>query len=37
MEHEIVICGIPFGTDKEKEALKYVKKNGFTSVQIYTF
>lgn len=34
-EHEIVVCGIPFETDCEREALEYVKSKGFTSVQIY--
>ena len=34
---EIVVCGVPFGTDGEKKALKQVKDHGFTSVQIYTF
>ncbi|MGE5549487.1 MAG: family 14 glycosylhydrolase [Bacteroidota bacterium] len=37
MPGEIVVCGIPFGTEKEREALAYVKENGFTSVQIYTY
>ena len=37
MNHEIVVCGIPFGTEKEKEALLYAKEHGFTSIQIYTF
>ncbi|MHB0999911.1 MAG: beta-galactosidase [Armatimonadota bacterium] len=34
---EIVVCGVPFGTDGEKKALQQVKEQGFTSVQIYTF
>ncbi len=34
---EIVICGVPFGTPAEEDALKLVKEHGFTSVQIYTF
>ncbi len=34
---EIVVNGIPFGTPQEEEALRYVKENGFTSVQIYVF
>lgn len=37
MEHEIVVCGIPFGTPEEREALRIVKQHGFTSVQIYVF
>ena len=37
MSAEIVICGIPFGTDGEKEALRQVKACGGTSVQIYTY
>ena len=35
--HEIVVCGIPFGESNEKEALQLVKEHGFTSVQIYVF
>lgn len=34
---EMVVCGIPFGTPVEKDALKLAKDHGFTSVQIYTF
>lgn len=34
---EIVVCGVPFGSDGEVKALQQVKKLGFTSVQIYTF
>lgn len=34
---EIVVCGIPFGTPLEREALRNVKSLGFTSVQTYTF
>ena len=38
MNHnEIVICGIPFGTPGETEALRQVKAHGFTAVQTYTF
>lgn len=37
MKTELVLCGIPFGKPKEKEALRQVKTLGFTSVQIYTF
>lgn len=36
-EHEIVCCGVPFDTDKEEAALKMLKDNGFTSVQIYVY
>ncbi|GHU79302.1 hypothetical protein FACS1894191_1810 [Clostridia bacterium] len=36
-EHEVVVCGVPFGKPEEKEALKIVKEHGFTSVQIYVF
>ena len=35
--HEIVICGVPFETSLEKEALQKLKELGATSVQIYTF
>jgi hypothetical protein len=35
--HEIVVCGVPFETEKEKEALLSLKDCGVTSVQIYTF
>lgn len=35
MKPEIVVCGIPFETPREAEALRYVKEHGFTSVQIY--
>lgn len=34
---EVVICGVPFGTPGEAEALRQVKAHGFTSVQTYTF
>ena len=34
---EIVVCGVPFETALEKEALHRLKENGVTSVQIYTF
>lgn len=34
---EVVVCGIPFGTPHEREALRSVKALGFTSVQLYTF
>jgi len=34
---EMVVCGVPFGTPREREALERVKDAGFTSVQIYTF
>ena len=34
---EIVVCGIPFGTSLEREALQNVRNAGFTAVQIYTF
>jgi hypothetical protein len=34
---EIVVCGIPFNTPLEREALRNVKSLGFTSVQLYTF
>jgi hypothetical protein len=37
MQHEIVVCGAPFGTPDEKDALKRCKDAGVTSVQIYTF
>ncbi len=35
--HEIVVCGVPFETPLEKEALRKLKDVGVTSVQIYTF
>jgi hypothetical protein len=35
--HEIVVCGVPFETALEKEALRRLKEYGVTSVQIYTF
>jgi hypothetical protein len=35
--HEIVVCGVPFETSLEKEALRKLKDIGVTSVQIYTF
>lgn len=34
---EIVVCGIPFETTLEKDALQKCKEVGVTSVQIYTF
>lgn len=37
MKTELVICGVPFGTPREPEALRQVKDLGFTSVQLYTF
>lgn len=37
MSHEIVVCGVPFGTPEERQALRIVKDAGFTSVQIYVF
>ena len=37
MKTEIVICGAPFDTPDEVDALRRVKELGFTSVQIYTF
>jgi hypothetical protein len=37
MRSELVVCGIPFGTPEEKEALRQVEILGFTAVQIYTF
>jgi hypothetical protein len=37
MNGEIVICGVPFGTPAEKDALRQVKDGGFTAVQIYTY
>ena len=36
-QHEIVVCGVPFETAHEQEALKQLKELGVTSVQIYTF
>ena len=36
-KHEIVVCGVPFETEHEVEALKKLKDIGVTSVQIYTF
>jgi hypothetical protein len=35
--HEIVVCGVPFETPLEKDALLKLKEIGVTSVQIYTF
>lgn len=35
--HEIVVCGVPFETPLEKDALQKLKEIGVTSVQIYTF
>lgn len=35
-EHEIVVCGIPFGQNDEKDALQKARDCGITSVQIYT-
>jgi hypothetical protein len=37
MPVEIVVCGVPFGSPCEGEALKQLKDLGVTSVQIYTF
>jgi Beta-galactosidase len=37
MNEEIVVCGVPFGTPEEKEALRKVKDTGATSVQIYVY
>lgn len=37
MNRELVVCGVPFGSPREKEALQKVKKAGLTSVQIYTY
>ena len=37
MKTEMVVCGIPFGTPGEMDALGQVRDLGFTSVQIYTF
>ncbi len=34
---EIVVCGVPFGTTHEKDALMQLKDMGTTSIQIYTF
>ncbi len=34
-EHEVVVCGVPFETDGEKQALENLKNAGVTSVQIY--
>ncbi|WP_312370414.1 family 14 glycosylhydrolase [Lachnoclostridium sp.] len=34
---EVVICGIPFGTEGEREALKRAKETGATAIQVYTF
>ncbi|MCQ2462286.1 MAG: family 14 glycosylhydrolase [Clostridia bacterium] len=34
-EHEIAVCGVPFDTAEEKEALRKLKEHGATSVQIY--
>lgn len=36
-QHEIVVCGVPFETPQEAEALRKLKEIGVTSVQIYTF
>jgi hypothetical protein len=36
-KHEIVVCGVPFESEHEVEALKTLKSIGVTSVQIYTF
>jgi hypothetical protein len=37
MQHEIVVCGVPFETEHEQDALRQLKDLGVTSVQIYTF
>ena len=34
---EIVVCGVPFETEYEQEALRQLKELGVTSIQIYTF
>jgi hypothetical protein len=34
---EIVVCGVPFETPHEREALSQLKDLGVTSIQIYTF
>ena len=36
-QHEIVVCGVPFETEHELEALQQLKNLGVTSVQVYTF
>jgi hypothetical protein len=35
--HEIVVCGVPFDSPYEADALRQLKDMGVTSVQIYTF
>ncbi len=35
--HEIVVCGVPFETEHERDALSRLRDIGVTSVQIYTF
>ncbi len=35
-EHEIVVCGIPFGQNDEKDCLQIARDCGITSVQVYT-
>ncbi|HEY3341333.1 MAG TPA: family 14 glycosylhydrolase, partial [Anaerolineae bacterium] len=37
MQQEIVVCGVPFETEHEQDALRQLKDLGVTSVQIYTF
>jgi len=37
VKHEIVVCGVPFETEHEQDALRQLKDIGVTSVQIYTF
>ena len=32
-----MVCGVPFGTEREERALKQLRAIGVTSVQIYTF
>ena len=36
-QHEIVVCGAPFGTDNEITALQDLKNTGVTAVQIYVY
>lgn len=35
--HEVVVCGVPFESEHEEDALRQLKDIGVTSVQIYTF
>ena len=37
MPTELVICGLPFNSPHQKDALARVKDLGFTAVQIYTY